>query len=228
MSLFQIKGVTAPLFLRWMHGVMELSLLTLSPMILSLDLGGTSFSFFSFFFLFFLLLQHQQHHKCAAFFFFFFFLHTCLCVNTNIIKNSLVRPFLCKFVDLRQTVDLSVYFIDTFCCWLLCVLCLFICFVVFCLFVCCHKFLLLSVFPSSFLQIYVYISANESQWFVQRSKSNGVRVAGSQLTPCTPPWWSWRPRTSCCQRRTRTECGCCLSTWQPTAQTATLRRLSAS
>ena len=159
---------------------------------------------------------------------FSFFLHTCLCVNTNIIKNSLELPFLCKFVDLRQTVDLSVYFIDTFCCWLLRVLCLFICFVVFCLFVCCHKFLLLSVFPSSFLQIYVYTAANESQSFVKWSKSKGVRVAGSRPTPCTPPWWSWRPRTSCCRRRTRMECGRCLSTWRPTAQTATLRRSSAS
>ena len=96
---------------------MELSLLTLSPMILSSDLDGTSSFFSSSFFLsFFLLLQHQQHQKCAAFFFFSFFLHTCLCVNTNIIKNSLALPFVCKFVDLRQTVDLSVYFIDTFYC----------------------------------------------------------------------------------------------------------------
>ena len=158
MSLFQIKGVcfTAPLFLGWLHGVMELSLLTLSPMILSSDLGGTSSFFLFSFFLFFLLLQHQQHQKCAA-----FFLHTCLCVNTNIIKNSLVLPFLCQFADLRQTVDLSAYFIDTFYCWLLCVLCLFICFVVFCLFVCCHKFLLLSVFP---VFIFTNIWVHRCEW----------------------------------------------------------------
>ena len=106
-----------------------------------------SFFLFLFFFSFFLLLQHQQHQKCAAFF--FFFLHTCLCVNTNIIKNSLVLQFLCKFVDLRQTVDLSVYFIDTFYCWLLCVLCLFICFVVFCLFVVINFFFYL-FFPLHF------------------------------------------------------------------------------